>query len=150
MMNDAECRLREKLRLAPDGTWTATGYQDQAFLGDRTTHRTVLTMTKRHDHLTFDFTGTDAQAGVINCTYGGCRGGIMLAFLPMLAGDIPWSAGGLMRCFDIVTPEGTLNNATFPAAVNRAPLGTGWIIGNLAAQCLSEMQECAGELLRDV
>jgi N-methylhydantoinase B len=150
MMNDAECRLREKLRLAPDGTWTATGYQDQAFLGDRTTHRTVLTMTKRHDHLTFDFTGTDARAGVINCTYGGCRGGIMLAFLPMLAGDIPWSAGGLMRCFDIVTPEGTLNNATFPAAVNRAPLGTGWIIGNLAAQCLSEMLDRSVELRKNV
>ena len=31
----------------------------------------------------------------------------MLALLPMLAGDIPWSAGGLMRCFDMVSEEGT-------------------------------------------
>lgn len=150
MMNDAERRLREKLRAAPDGTWTATGYQDQAFEGDRTSHRTVLTMTKKVDHLTFDFTGTDPQAGVINCTFGGCRGGVMHAFLPMLAGDIPWSVGGLTRCFDIIAPEGTLANASFPAAVSRAPLGTGWTIGNLVAQCLAQMLDQAVELRKNV
>lgn len=139
MMNDAEDRLRNKLRAAPDGTWQATGWQDQAFLGDRQTHRLSLTMTKTADRLSFDFAGTDPQAGVISCTYAGSRGGIMLALLPTLAGDIPWSAGGLMRCFDIVTPEGTLNNATFPAAVNKAPIATAWAIGSLAAQCLSQM-----------
>lgn len=139
MMNDAEHRLRHKLLSLPDGTWTATGYQDQAFAGDRATHKVVLSMTKTGDGLLFDFTGTDPQAGVISCTLGGCRGGIMLAFLPILCGDIPWSASGLMRCFDIVAPEGTLVNAKFPAAINRAPLGTGWMIGNLVAQCLSQM-----------
>ncbi len=139
MMNDAEDRLRTKLRSVPDGSWTATGYQDQAHSGDRKTHKVVLTMTKQEDQLTFDFTGTDPQAGVISCTYGGCRGGIMLAFLPMLCGDIPWSASGLMRCFDIIAPAGTLVNATFPAAINRAPLATGWMIGNLVSQCLSQM-----------
>ena len=150
MMNDAEFRLRDKLKTAPDGVWTATGFQDQAFLGDRKTHKVALKMTKQGGHLTFDFTGTDPQAGVISCTYGGCRGGIMLAFLPMLAGDIPWSAGGLMRCFDIIAPEGSLANATFPAALSRAPLGTGWIIGNLVAQCLSQMLELSFELRRNV
>jgi N-methylhydantoinase B len=142
MMSDAELRLRGKLRAAPDGVWTATGYQDQAYVGDR--------KSKTDDHLTFDFTGTDPQAGVISCTYGGCRGGIMLAFLPMLAGDIPWSAGGLMRCFDIIAPEGTLANATFPAGINRAPLGTGWIIGNLVSQCLSQMLDRSVELRKNV
>jgi N-methylhydantoinase B len=44
-----------------------------------------------------------------------------------------------MRCFEIIAPEGTLVNATFPAAINRAPLGTGWTIGNLVSQCLSQM-----------
>ncbi len=139
MMDDAEHRLRDKLRAVPDGTWRATGWQDQAFLGDRATHCTQLAMTKTGDRLIFDFTGTDPQAGVISCTYAGSRGGIMLALLPTLAGDIPWAAGGLMRCFDIVTPEGTLNNATFPAAVNKAPIASAWAIGNLASQCLSQM-----------
>jgi N-methylhydantoinase B len=150
MMNDAEYRLREKLKASKDGVWTATGFQDQAHLGDRKTHKVALKMTKQGDHLTFDFTGTDPQAGVISCTYGGCRGGIMLAFLPMLAGDIPWSAGGLMRCFDIIAPEGSLANATFPAALCRAPLATGWMIGNLVAQCLSQMLDRSFEFRRNV
>jgi N-methylhydantoinase B len=150
MMNDAEHRLRGKLRSVPDGAWTATGYQDQAFEGDRATHKVVLTMTKTEDRLLFDFTGTDTQAGVISCTLGGCRGGIMLAFLPILCGDIPWSASGLMRCFDIIAPEGTLVNATFPAAINRAPLGTGWMIGNLVAQCLSQMLDREFEFRKNV
>src|SRR5258706_12286238 len=74
----------------------------------------------------------------------------MVAFLPMVAGDIPWSAGGLMRCFDIIAPEGSLANATFPAALCRAPLGTGWTIGNLTAQCLSQMIDRSLELRRNV
>lgn len=150
MMNDAERRLRDKLRKAPDGTWQATSYMDQAFAGDRETHKLTLAMTKRDDHLTFDFTGTAPQAGVINCTYAGSRGGIMLALLPTLAGNIPWAAAGLMRCFDIVTPEGTLNNAAFPAAINKAPIATAWAIGNLAAQCLSQMLDCTIDMKANV
>ena len=150
MMDDAEHRMREKLKATPDGRWSATGYTDQAYEGDRASHKTVLTMTKQGGHLTFDFRGTDPQAGVINCTYGGCRGGIMLAFLPLLAGDIPWSASGLMRCFDIITDEGTLQNAQFPAAINRAPLGSAWLVGNLVAQCLAQMLDQSFEMRGNV
>ena len=35
MMDDAEHRLRGKLSSLPDGTWNATGYQDQSHEGDR-------------------------------------------------------------------------------------------------------------------
>ena len=150
MMTDAERRLRDKLRGAPDGTWSAMSYMDQSEAGDRRTHKLALSMTKRDDHLTFDFTGTAPQAGVINCTYAGSRGGVMLALLPTLAGNIPWAAGGLMRCFDIVTPEGTLNNATFPSAINKAPIATAWAIGNLAAQCLSQMLDCTIDMKANV
>jgi N-methylhydantoinase B len=150
MMNDAEARLRDKLTALPDGTWSATGYQDQSHEGDRGLHKITVTTTKAGDHLTFDFTGTDPQAGVINCTYAGLRGGVMLALLPILAGDIPWSAGGLMRCFDLITEEGTLNNATFPAAVSRGPIGPAWLTGSLVAECLSGMLDRSLELGKNV
>ncbi len=150
MMNDAEARLRDKLTALPDGTWSATGYQDQSHEGDRGLHKITVTTTKAGDHLTFDFTGTDPQAGVINCTYAGLRGGVMLALLPILAGDIPWSAGGLMRCFDLITEEGTLNNATFPAAVSRGPIGPAWLTGSLVAECLSGMLDQSLELGKNV
>ena len=139
MMSDAESRLRGKLRNLPDGTWRATGYQDQSHTGDRELHKITVAMTKTDGHLAFDFTGTDEQSGVINCTYAGMRGGVMLALLPILAGDIPWSAGGLMRCFDLIAEEGTINNASFPAAVGRGPIGPAWLTGNLVAECLSQM-----------
>lgn len=150
MMNDAESRLRGKLASLPDGSWSATGYQDQSHEGDRGLHKITVTTTKTGDHLTFDFTGTDTQAGVINCTYAGLRGGVMLALLPILAGDIPWSAGGLMRCFDLITEEGTLNNATFPAAVSRGPIGPAWLTGSLVAECLSGMLDRSLELGKNV
>ncbi|MGE0300619.1 MAG: hydantoinase B/oxoprolinase family protein, partial [Pseudonocardia sp.] len=150
MMSDAEGRLRDKLTSLPDGSWSATGYQDQSHEGDRGLHKITVTTTKTGGHLTFDFTGTDPQAGVINCTYAGMRGGVMLALLPILAGDIPWSAGGLMRCFDLVTEEGTLNNATYPAAVSRGPIGPAWLTGSLVAECLSQMLDRSLELGRNV
>lgn len=150
MMSDAESRLRGKLSSIPDGSWSATGYQDQSHDGDRGLHKITVTTTKTGDHLTFDFTGTDPQAGVINCTYAGMRGGVMLALLPILANDIPWSAGGLMRCFDLVTEEGTLNNATFPAAVGRGPIGPAWLTGSLIAECLSQMLDRDLELGKNV
>jgi N-methylhydantoinase B len=150
MMSDAESRLRAKLTSLPDGSWSATGYQDQSHEGDRNLHKITVKTTKSGDHLTFDFTGTGPQAGVINCTYAGMRGGVMLALLPILAGDIPWSAGGLMRCFDLVTEEGTLNNATFPAAVSRGPIGPAWLTGSLVAECLAQMLDRDLELGRNV
>jgi N-methylhydantoinase B len=146
MMDDAEGRMRGKLQAIPDGSWSATGHQDQSHAGDRGLHTITLTTTKSGDHLTFDFTGTDPQAGVVNCTYAGMRGGVMLALLPLLAHDIPWSAGGLMRCFDLVSEEGTLNNATYPAAVSRGPIGPAWLTGTLVAECLSQMLDADVDL----
>lgn len=150
MMSDAETRLRGKLTDLPDGTWKATGYQDQSHEGDRGVHKITVAMTKAGDHLSFDFTGTDPQAGMINCTYAGMRGGVMLALLPMLAQDIPWSAGGLMRCFDLVSEDGTINNASYPAAVARGPIGPAWLTGTLVAECLSQMLERDADLGKSV
>ncbi|WP_370588763.1 hydantoinase B/oxoprolinase family protein [Pseudonocardia sp. C8] len=139
IMDDAEQRLRAKLRELPDGTWRATGYQEHSGQGDRGLYKIELAMTKTHDRLVFDFRGTDAQTGMINCPYSGVRAGIMSALLPVLAGDIPWAGGGLMRCFDIIADEGTMINASFPAAVGKGPVGPAWAAGNLVNECLAKM-----------
>ncbi|WP_300007517.1 hydantoinase B/oxoprolinase family protein [Pseudonocardia sp.] len=55
-----------------------------------------------------------------------------------------------MRCFDLVTEEGTLNNATYPAAVGRGPIGPAWLTGSLVAECLSQMLDRDLELGRNV
>lgn len=144
-MDDSERRLRAKLQGLPDGTWRAVSYQEQSSTGDRNLHKIMLTLTKTDDQLTFDFRGTDPQSGMINCTYSGMRGGIVSVLLPILAGDIPWAAGGLMRCFDIVTEEGTLNNATFPAGVCKASVASAWATSNVVTECLSRMLDASPE-----
>lgn len=139
MMDDAERRLRDKLGELSDGQWGAVTYQDQAKMGDRDVHKIVLNMTKKKDQLTFDFTGTDPQSGMINCTYAGIRGGIMPIILPLLCGDIPWSPGGIYRCFDIIAEEGTMNNCTFPAGVCKASVASCWATQNVVTECISGM-----------
>lgn len=139
MLADAEERLKAKISALPDGTWSAMGYQEQSGTGDRGLHAIKVAMTKRGDRLIFDFTGTAPQTGIINCPYPGLRAGIVFTVLPLLAGDIPWAAGGLMRCFDIVTEENTITNASFPAAVGKGPFGPAWGAGNLVAEVLAKM-----------
>ncbi|MTD53745.1 hydantoinase B/oxoprolinase family protein [Amycolatopsis pithecellobii] len=146
MMADAENRLRARLSSIPDGSWDSFGYLEQSAVGDRGLHKLALKLTKTGDHLTFDFRGTDPSSGMINSAYTGMRGGIALALLPMLCGDIPWSVGGLMRCFDVITDEGTVNNAAFPAAVGWASITSGLATANVVGQCLGRMLDTSPDL----
>lgn len=146
MMNDAERRLRDRLRSIPDGTWSSTTYIEQAVVGDRDMHKIELNLTKKDDHLTLDFRGTDPSVGMINSPYSGMRAAALVGILPILAGDMPWSTGGLMRCFDIVSELGTINNAAFPAAVGWAPLSAMWASSNAVVECLSSMLGTSLEL----
>jgi N-methylhydantoinase B len=95
---------------------------------------------KAGDSLTFDFSGTDPEVdGLINCTYAGIRGGIMPLVLTMLCGDMPWSPGGIFRCFDIVSAAGTINNANFPAGVGKASVASCWATQNAVTETLAGM-----------
>lgn len=140
MMNDAEARLKAKLRELPDGEWRGVAHQDSFRSGDREIHAITLAMTKRGDRLTFDFTGTDKEVeGFANCTYAGLRGGIMPIVLTMLCGDIPWAPGGLYRCFDIVSEPGTINNCNFPAGIGKASVASAWATQNVVSECVATM-----------
>jgi N-methylhydantoinase B len=146
MMDDAEQRLRRKLRTLPDGSWHATQYIDSSGDGDRGVYAIELELTKRDAQLRFDFTGTSPQKGMINCTWAGTRGGVISAILPLLAGDIPWSPGGLLRCVDIETTPGALNDADYPAAIAMAPVGAAMSAGMAAVQCISKMLDTDPDL----
>jgi N-methylhydantoinase B len=145
-MDDAESRLRAKLRELPDGSWTSVAHQDSARAGDRGIYAIVCRMTKTDDRLTFDFTGTDPQVdGLINCTFAGLRGGIMPVLLTMLCGDIPWACGGLYRCIEIISEPGTINNCTFPAGIGKASVASAWATTNVATECLAGMLDAHPE-----
>lgn len=138
MLNDSEQRLSNKLSALPDGVWKAATYQDSARETDRGIYKIALTMTKTGDRLTFDFRGTDPQVdGLINCTYGGMRAGVVGAILPLLCGDIPWAPGGLLRLVTIISDKGTINNCDFPHAVGKGSVASSWSTQNVAIECLS-------------
>jgi len=140
IMSDAEQRLRNRLTELPDGVWSAMAYQDQAREGDRGLYKIAVEMTKAGDQLRFDFTGTDAQAdGMINCTFAGLRGGVITGILTQLCGSIPWAPGGLMRCVEIVSEPGTVNNCTFPAGISKASVASAWATGNAVHECIASM-----------
>jgi N-methylhydantoinase B len=148
MLSDAEQRLRERLLRLPDGTWSATHYLDSAGTGDRGVYAVRLEMRKAQDRLIFDFTRSDRQVGMINCTACGARGGVASGLLPIMAGDLPWALGGLMRCVDVVTKPGTLVDAVFPAAVSKGAIAGAMVASNAAVETMSKMLDSDRELRR--
>lgn len=149
MMDDAETRLRAKLRELPEGEWSAVAHQDGGRAGDREVHKIVVRMTKRSDRLHFDFTGTDPQVeGIINCTLAGLRGGILPILLTMLCPDIPWAPGGIYRCIDITSEPGTINNCTFPAGIGKASVNSAWSTQNAVSETVAAMLVTHPELSR--
>ncbi len=106
-------RLGERLRRLPDGRWTEVQFIDHDGHAENL-YRVVLTLTKRGDRLHLDFGGTSPQArGLINCTQGGLRAGVLTALYILLCHDLPWNRG-VLDCVDIAAPEGTVVNCTPP------------------------------------
>lgn len=68
------------------------------------------------EHITFDYSDTDAQTnGFVNGTYTSSASATLLTFLQMVNPDIPHN-DGMVEPIDIVIPEGTILNASYPAA----------------------------------
>ena len=87
---------------------------------------------------------------MINTTYSGMYGGVIAGLIPVMCGDIPWSIGGLMRCIEIKSRPGSLNDATFPAAVGKGSVASTWATTNTVIECLSKMLDCSVEHRHDV
>lgn len=145
-MDYAESRFRERLKSIPDGTWRCETYQEVARTGDRRVHKTVLALRKHEDRLSFDFTGTDPNVGMINSTRAGAVGGSMVAILPQLCYDIPWALGGLHRAIEYTTPIGTIVNAEFPHGVSMGSISGTWSATNASNVCIAKMLSSVPEL----
>ncbi len=140
--------IRQRIAGLPNGTWYANALLDHSGL-ENDMYRLKLALTKRGDRLTFDFTGTEAQVlGSVNCTYSGLIGGILQVLFPLLCFDLPWSHGAVMDCIDIVSEEGTINNAIFPAGTSMATVNACQSTGNLVWEAMARMYGCGGEELR--
>ncbi|MBM3486106.1 MAG: hydantoinase B/oxoprolinase family protein [Alphaproteobacteria bacterium] len=138
-----EDSLARRLEGLPDGTWTVEGFLDHDG-NTNTLYRIRLAMTKTGARLKFDFTGTAKQArGSINCTRVGLESGILSAIMPMLCYDMPWSPGGIMPLVEIVSEEGTINNARHPAAVSMATISATFATSHVTSLAIAKMLSCS-------
>ncbi len=139
----ARASFSRRLRSLPEGTWKTEGFLDHDGNQNRL-YRICLAMTKSGEHLKFDFTGTDAQArGAVNCARTGLESGILSAVLPMLCYDIPWTTGGIMPMIEIISAEGTINNARHPAAVSMATVSAIFATSHVTSGTIAKMLACS-------
>jgi len=134
-----------RLRELPDGTWREEGFVDHDG-NDNVLYPIKLTLTKQGERMTFDFRGTSPQApGSMNCTRVGLESGVLSAVFPMLCYDLPWSPAAILPALEIVSEEGTLNNASHPAAVSMATVGATYATSHIASAALGKLHACAAD-----
>lgn len=132
--------LRRRLREIPDGVWTAQGYLDHDGNTDEV-YSIRCQLTKQGDQLVFDMTGTSPQAaGPINCARPALHAAVLGMVLSFLCYDLPWTIGGVRRVTEIVSEEGSLNDAVGAAPTSMASimatLSTQDVVANTLAQML--------------
>jgi N-methylhydantoinase B len=135
--------VRSRLREIPDGDWYSMGYHDHDG-NNNVMYPICVRLIKHGDRLVVDLTGTSPQApGSINCARPSMEGAIMGVILTFLCYDLPWAIAGLRNIVEIISQEGTLNNALSPAGVSMgstmAPLST----QDVAAQAFAKMMLCS-------
>tara|TARA_B100000686_G_C16688827_1_gene916398 strand:- start:233 stop:1444 length:1212 start_codon:yes stop_codon:yes gene_type:complete len=112
----AERRMRAAISEIPNGVYIADEFiiDNDGWLDEPA--RVKVTMTVDSDRVIADFTGTEKQRrGSCNLTLVATVSAVFNAILHMTDSDIPANAGRY-RPIEVIAPEGTLVNATFPSS----------------------------------
>jgi N-methylhydantoinase B len=122
----AEHQAREILRSIPDGTYEFADYADEDSVGGNPC-RLALALTIKGDRAVLDFTGSDPQlTSALNVPTGGyARSTLLLVgvyYVLFTLNPLLLLNAGLTRPFTCITPEGTVLNPSFPAAVGMRSL----------------------------
>ena len=136
----AERQVRDFIRDLPDGEWTGEAYMDGVRVGDERICRVALKLVCDGDTLRFDYTGTSDQVdAAVNSTLPATVAGSAVPLYSFLCqGDIDWN-DGLKRCIEVIAPEGTVVNATYPAPVSISTVGFRWLVTVAATQAVARM-----------
>ncbi|RMF83031.1 MAG: hydantoinase B/oxoprolinase family protein [Nitrospinota bacterium] len=112
----AERMTRAAIASIPDGTYTFVDYMDDDGISpDPVKIHVVITI--EGSNATIDFSGSARQVrGSINAIYAITLSAVFYVFRSLVGSDIPSNYGGMVP-LTVIAPEGTVVNATFPAAV---------------------------------
>lgn len=119
LIDYAERRARALIDRLPDGTWSFHDYLEDDVVSDMPVRVKLVATKSVGGNLHLDFTGSDPQIGAaFNLASGGRHPFLCAAlfgFLRTLDPSIPIN-GGLIRPVRMTAPEGSIVNASFPAA----------------------------------
>jgi N-methylhydantoinase B len=135
--------VRRRLAEMPDGSWYAQIHHDHDG-NQNALYRLCCRVVKEGERLVIDLTGTSPQApGSINCARPAMEGAVMGVILTFLCYDLPWAIAGLRSAVEIVSEEGTLNNALSPAGVSMASTMATLSTQDVVAQAFAKMMLCS-------
>jgi len=138
--------VRRRLSEMPDGTWSDQIYHDHDGRNPEL-YPMRCSVTKTGDRLIVDFTGTSAQApGAVNCARPAMEGAVLGVFLTFLCYDLPWAVDAGRRVIEIVSEEGTINNAISPAGVSMASIMATLSTQDVVANAFAKMLMASGDL----
>jgi N-methylhydantoinase B len=120
IIDDSERVFLDRLGRLPDGVWRERAFLEQSLPGERDVYQMCVNLEKRGDTLTFSNAGTDPQAGSLNCTVAGWRGGLVNAVSLAFCYDLLYAIGGPLRHLRFDATPGTICSAVHPGAVSNA------------------------------
>ena len=135
---DTARRFHEEIASWPDGTYEADAYVDNDPVGneDLLVH---VAVTVEGDHLTVDFTGSDARQEIQGwSTYGNTRGYVIAQLASLVDSSIPKNEG-FFECITLVIPEGTCVNPVVGKPVSSGTHHPGVEVGDAIALALSQI-----------
>ncbi len=149
LIEESEILARKKVEKLPDGVWSQEIFVDHDGF-DYAIKRVKCTMTKKGDHITFDYSGTsDQTGGSVNCAWHGAMGSLYVALAGLLFWDVPWNEG-MAKPVTAIFPEGSMVNCRFPASCAQCPPSPGIPITTAAWICISKMLAITDEFRGDL
>jgi N-methylhydantoinase B len=147
ILDTGEKAFLEKLKLIPDGQWSARVFLDGATEGDRGAYEIVSTVKKEGDQLEFFNEGSHPQVGILNSSFATWRGGVATVLNATIAADQLYAIGGAMRRVTFRPTPDTVTCASYPASMSCAG-NIGGHVTVLAAHLAMGKMLAASEELR--
>jgi N-methylhydantoinase B len=139
LLDYSERLVRAELAQMPAGEFRAEDFlDDDGISGEPVGIRVALRFDPKRARAVVDFAGSDRQVtGSINAVYAITYSAVYYVFRCLLADDAPATAG-IMRPIEVLAPEGTVVNATPPAAVAGGNVETSQRIVDVLMKALAQ------------
>ena len=147
LLDATERRMRAELAQIPGGTYRS----EVVYRCDDGTESIDVTaklaITIGGGHISVDYAGSSPQTPYYyNCAYGTTFAAVVAVVLMMVDPDLPHN-DGVLRCIDVVVPEGSFLNCTFPSPCVQGNFTSSDVAGDSIFLALSEVlpdRVCAG------